>query len=169
MSTYLLGLASGIAGTLAISALFAFGPKKLQNGGIAALSFVIRNSLPFGVMRHMQLKISAGRVKLLTVEHGRQDLSTIRIDDQHEMLIKNTEGRYSFSPWHLIPTCLVIGFTRLATEAAKLEYGEKTTYGGTILKIDKNVSIFTLNRNSLNERLEQWGRRSKPSRRSATA
>ena len=57
--------------------------------------------------------------------------------------------------------------TRLATEAGKLEYGTSASYGGSLLKIDPNVSIFTLNKKSLDEGHESWGRRSKPPMRAS--
>ena len=165
--TFILGFVAGIAATGAVASLFAFGPEKLRSGGIAVLGFVIRNSIPFGVTRRLELQTSPGRIKLLTVGHGHEDLFIIRIDDRHEMLVRDTEARYRFSLWHLVPTGLVLMLTRLATEAGKLEYGASASYRGSLLKIDPNVSIFTLNKESLNERLESWGRRSKPPMRAS--
>jgi hypothetical protein len=157
MPPFILGLITGIIGTLAVSAFFAFGPEKLRDGGLNVLGLIISNVIPFGIMRQLQLRISESPVQI-----DGEARKNIRMDDRHEMIFHDRKIRYSFSLWHLVPTGIVIPLARFARHKAKLEYGQKTTYTGSLLKIDRNVSIFTLDGDSFAARLEQWGRSPKP-------
>jgi hypothetical protein len=165
MATFLLGVLAGIAGTLTVVCFFAFGPEKLRDNILISIGFLIRNLMPFGVMRHMELKISPGRVK---VNETHRYIN--RFNDRQEMIIDDMDAKYSFSFLHVLPSFLVLSLARRSSGAsfnrkAVLAYGANTSYQGNLLKIDRNISIFTLDKDSYNQRLDQWNRRPKPPRK----
>ena len=157
MFSILIGFAAGVASTLAVGALFAFGPKRLQNGAAAVVRVLLWYTIPFVLVRQSYLGISSSQVEL----HG-DKVYVVRIDDRHELVSRKRDTRYSFSLWHLVPAGLVIALTvPLArfTARTELSYGDKSAgLVGTVLKIDRHVSIFTLTATSLAERRARWGR-----------
>jgi hypothetical protein len=152
----LVGFVIGVVGTLAVISLFAFGPRRLQNGGAAVIRFLLWLILPFGIIRHSYLRISASPVDV-NGEHR----SVIRIDPRHELVLAERHGRYSFSLWHLVPVSLVIwlcGLLARFSARSTLGYGARIVFTGSLLRIDRNVSIFTLDAASIAKRKADWAR-----------
>ena len=157
MFSILIGFAAGVASTLAVGALFAFGPKRLQHGAAAVVRVLLWYTIPFAIVRQSYLGISSSQVEL-----DGERRYVVRIDDRHELVSRERETPYRFSLWQLVPAGLVVALTvPLARFQARTElsYGDASTgLVGTVLKIDRYVSIFTLTADSLAGRLARWGR-----------